>query len=590
MHLVKRLRRYTPVDLRGDLAAGATVAVLVVPQAMAYAMLAGLPPVYGLYAAIAPTAVYAWLGSSRHMAVGPVALTSLLVAGGLESLAEPFSAAYIDLAVTLSVLVGGLFVVLGALRAGFAVNFLSHPAILGFNAAAALLTAMSQVRALLGIPREIAQGMTAENPWPIFTHLEHTNAWSLILGLATVAILVAIPRVAPRIPGPLFVCVVGTLATAGFSLDELGVQTVGAVPRGLPSLTIPTLGLERAQNLLPTALSVAAIGYASSITVVKALGARSRERIYPNQELWALGLANVLGAFFRSFPATGGLSRSTVNAQAGARTQMAGLVSAALVLATLLAIAPLFRFLPLPVLAAIIIRSAWRLVEVGASWAILRTHRNDGITLLLTTLATLGLGLAEGLVVGLGAGLMFFIRRTASPHSAELGRIPGTMVYRNVRRFNVETCPQVGILRVDAPLYFANAQYLEDRIHAMFSERPDMRVLALECSSVNDMDATAVASIERVLQTLRGRANDLHIVGAIGPVRDILQRSGLAATIGDSNMHRSILEAAPVWMGAIDRNYCETRCRVAAFPDCTLIPRASLVRPRSPSVRFMPQI
>jgi SulP family sulfate permease len=253
-------------------------------------------------------------------------------------------------------------------------------------------------------------------------------------------------------------------------------------------------------------------------------------------------------------------------------------------------LSPVFQALPLAVLAGIVIHGALGLFDVAEARAIWRARRIDAATMLLTCAATLAFGLVEGLATGLLVALALFVYRTAKPHTAELGRIPGSHVYRNTQRFPVETCPQVGILRVDAPLYFANARFLEDRIHQMFAERPAMQILALECSGVGDMDSTAVQALRNVVLALRARGNDLHLVGPIGPVRDVLARTGVDRLLGASNIHRSIVEAAPLWMAKISRKYCEERCKVAAFPDCTSIPRIGTATTESNAAKFSPQI
>ncbi|RMG96023.1 MAG: sulfate permease [Deltaproteobacteria bacterium] len=578
-----------PEDLRGDLVASLVVAAMFVPQAMAYGLLAGLSPVHGLYTAVVPVLVYAVFGRSRFMAVGPVAITALLVATGLERLGPLDPATYERYARTLALLVGLAWVILAVLRAGFLVNFIGTPVIVGFNAAAALVTAGSQLRPLLGIDPAVAPGASSSNPWPYLLHLDAAHPVTAIVGVAAAAFLVVAGRLRPTWPGPLVVCVAGGLVAWALDLASTGLAVVGVVPKGLPPVGAPSFDLDVWRALAPTAASIAVVGYASSITVVKALAAKERESVQPNAELAALGLANVGGSFFGAFPASAGLSRSAVVARAGARTKATMFLAGLWVLASLLWLAPIFHHLPTAVLAAIIAVSVARLFDVRKAITITRTKATDGLTVAATFAATLGLGLVEGLAVGIVLALLVFVGRSAMPHSAELGRIPGTEVYRNVLRYDVETCPQVAILRVDAPLYFANARFLEDRIDRLVATRPDVRIVALECSSVGDMDATAVEALERLVVELRERGVDLDLVGPIGPVRDILQRSGLWDVIGPAKIHRTILEAAPLWMRRIDRRYCTERCTRRAFPDCDEIPRRTADAP-PPKARYMPEI
>lgn len=592
MNLAGRLRSYRRADLRGDTLAALVTTTLAVPQGMAYAMLAGLPPQYGIYASIVPALAYAWIGSSSRLAVGPVALICLIVATGLEPLATPMTAPYIGLAVLMSLMVGVGLLVLGLLRAGFLVNFLGHPAIVGFTAAAAVLTAMSQVRGVTGIPPAALAGepISAENPWPVLRHLNDLQPVALGIGASALVLLLVLRRIAPRVPGALVVCALGGLVAWVMKMPALQLPVVGEIPRALPVLAFPSIDLDVIDSLSGAAASVIVLGYGTSIAVAKSIASKHRERIDPNRELLALGASNLVGAFASCFPVSGSLGRSQVMARSGARTQMAGLLGGVFVLVAVLGAAPALGWLPIPVLAAIIIDAAMQLVDVKEAREVFRTRRSDGATLVLTFAATLGIGLVAGLAAGLVAALLLFAVRSASPHSAELGRIPGTMVYRNVLRHDVEVCPQAGILRVDAPLYYANARFLEDRIDKMFAERPDMQMLVLDCSGVGDLDATAVQSLRHIIEGLRSRGNDLHLVGAIGPVRDMLARSSVAALLGPGNIHRTILEAAPVLMQRISREHCRSRCRVSAFPDCTLIPRDRLTSKASEAARFSPQI
>ncbi len=575
---------------RRDSLAAAAVLALLVPQGIAYAMLAGVPPAVGLACAAAAALAYAALGSSRYLAVGPVALTCLLVASGLEPLAEVGTARYLDLAIALSFMVAIVFAVLAVARAGFIANFLGQPAIVGFNAAGALLTAASQIRPLFGLPASAGVGSSAENPWPTLLHLGQTSGLALGIGAATIVLLVGLPRWNRRIPAPLLVCVAGGLATWALALGDAGLATVGQVPREWPLPRWPAISWSDVRALVPTAVSLAIVGYGSSIAVAKALAAKEREQVDPNRELWALAAANLASGVVGSFPAAGGLSRTLVMYQTGGRSRRAGALVGVGTIVLVAAAAPAFAMLPLAVLAGIVMHAALGLIDLPEARAILRTHRSDAATMVATFSITLVLGLVPGLAAGLGVALVLFVHRTASPHTAELGRIPGSMVYRNTARFAVEVCPQVGILRVDAPLYFANARFLEDRVHQMLAERPQLRLVALDCSGISDIDATAVQTLRNLMLALRERGNDLHLVGPIGPVRDVLARTGMVAQLGESNLHRTIIEAAPKLMARIERDWCEHRCHVSAFPDCTLIPRASLTSPRSEAAKFSPQI
>jgi SulP family sulfate permease len=576
--------------IKRDAFAAVAVTALLVPQATAYAMLAGLSPVTGLACAAAATLAYAPLGSSRYLAVGPVALTSLLVASGLHDLAEPGTQRYADLALVLSFLVALALGVLALLRAGFVANFLGQPAILGFNAAGGILTAASQIRSFFGLPRSATAGSSAENPWPMLLHLGDASIAATLLGCGTLALLVLLPRLSRKVPAPLVACVIGGVVVWVFGLVDRGIEVVGEIPRVLPVPRWPDVAWTDLRALIPTAVSLVVVGYGSSVAVAKGLAAKDREQIDPDRELWGIAAANAASGLVGAFPVSAGLSRTMVAHQAGGRTRRVAALSGVGVVVAVLVGADGFAVLPMAVLAAIVVHAASGLIDVAEVREVMRAGRSDIATMVATFVITLVLGLVVGLAAGLVVALILFVHRTASPHTAELGRIPGSMVYRNTERFAVEVCPQVGILRVDAPLYFANARFLEDRVLGLLAKRPQLRLVALDCSGISDIDATATATLRNLTLALRERGNDLHLVGPIGPVRDVLARTGLIELLGPDNLHRTIVEAAPSLMARIERSWCEERCTVSAFPECTLIPRAALTTPRSAASRFSPQI
>ena len=513
-----------------------------------------------------------------------------MIASGLEGLAEPGSDRWAELAVLLSFEVGVMFLVFGLVRAGFLVNFLGHPTILGFNAAAGLITAGSQLRPFLGIPKTVLPDLSSTRPWPLLLHLGQTHLPTLAMAAGSLIALVAMRRFVNRWPYYLIVCVVGTALAWAFDLPARGIAVVGEVPRGLPTPTLPGFELDTLVELLPAAISILVVGYASSITVVKALEVKARGSVDPDRELYAFGVANLASGLFGSFPVTSGLARSTVFADAGAKTRLTGLIAGVGVLAALLLIGPVFEWLPRPVLAAIVMLAASSLIDPQGLKEVFQAKRADGVVALLTFAATLAIGLEVGLGVGIGFALVFFVARTTRPHTAELGRIPGTTVYRDVERIaDAEACPQAGLLRIDGPLYYANAQYLGDQITKM-AARESTALVALDFSSVSDVDATAVLSLRRLIEALREAGIELHVIGATGSIRDVFTRTGLLELLGEGHVHRNLAEAAAKLVGLVDRRYCEQTCRVAAFPSCTLIPRSALVREHAEAARFTPQI
>jgi sulfate permease, SulP family len=544
---VTRVRRE---DLSGDLSAGLTVAVMLVPQGMAYAMLAGLPPVVGLYASTVPLVVYALFGSSRQLAVGPVAIVSLLTLTGVSALAEPGTAEYIALAALLALMTGVFQLVLGLVRAGFVVNFLSHAVISGFTSAAAIVIGLSQLKQLLGI------GLASDHAvfgllWEAAQRIGEANAYTVAMGLGSIAALVLARRLAPRFPAPLLVVAAATVLTYTLRLHERGVGIVGTVPGGVPPFALPSFDAGTLAALLPVALTISFVGFMESVAVAKSIASREKYRIDANQELRGLGLANVAAATFSGYPVTGGFSRSAVNYQAGARTGLASIITALLVMLTLLAFTSLFHYLPNAVLAAIVMVAVYGLIDVKEAVHLFRLKRVDGWTLVLTFLATLLIGIEQGILIGAAFSLLVFIWRSAYPHVASLGWLRDERVFRNVARYAAaEPVPGVAILRVDASLYFANMAFLENWLRTAVIEQPDVRTIVLDFSGVNDMDAVAVATLEELMEDFVVQGVGVHIAAMKGPVRDITARAGWPARFGARVGHFSVeqaLESIGAW-------------------------------------------
>lgn len=520
------LRFHCWADFARDLAAGAVVAVVLAPQGMAYALLAGLPPIVGLYAATVPLLAYALVGSSRHLAVGPVAIVSLLVHVACSKVAAPGTPAYLAAALQLALLTGLVQLLLGALRAGFLVNFLSRAAIGGFTSAAALLIALSQMQNLLGL-----SGRSGESAFQLMSgllrHLADTHLLTMVIGLGAILLLLVLQRLAPLVPGPLVVVVVGTLLTALLQLDLAGVRTVGDLPRGLPPFAVPVFAYEQLSVLFPASLTIAMIGFLESFAVAGIIADREKYRIDPNRELLGLGVANLATACFSGYPVTGGFSRTAVNHRAGARTGLAGLVTALLISAVLLWFTQLFHYLPTTILAAIVIIAVAGLVEAAEARYLFRVKPSDGLTFLLTFLVTLGLGVEWGIIAGVSFSLLIFIWRSAHPHIARLGWLAEEGVYRNLRRFpHAVAPPGMLLLRVDASLYFANMAFVEDWLRSTLAEQSDVTRILFDLSGVNDIDAVALATLERIIDGYRERGITIAFAGMKGPVRDLAERAG----------------------------------------------------------------
>jgi SulP family sulfate permease len=537
------LRNYQREDLKGDLTAGLIVAIMLVPQGMAYAMLAGLPPVMGLYASTLPLIVYVLFGSSRQLAVGPVAMMSLLVFAGVSPLASPGSDKYVSLVLLLSLMVGVIQFCLGLFRAGFIVNFLSHAVISGFTSAAAILILLSQLHHLFGIPssgghsamtvlKGVIQGMGGSHPA------------TLGIGLASIMILVIFKRKRPNFPAPMVVVAASTLVVYFFGLDQSGVKIVGHVPRGLPSFSASEWSLGSLEVLFPAALTILFIGFMESISIAEWVAAREKYKIDSNRELIGLGLANVTASFFSAYPVTGGFSRTAVNYQAGAKTGLASFITAAIILLTLLFFTSFFYHLPHAVLAAIVAVAVAGLIDVKGARHLLDLRKMDGWTTILTFVGTLVLGSEKGIMAGVAFSLFVFIWRSSHPHTAELGYLEGEDVFRNVRRFpEAKLYPEALILRVDASLYFANMAFLEDFLRRRIVEKPDVKWVIMELSGVNDIDAVAVDRLSDIMDNYREQGIQFVFAGMKGPVRDLVSKAGWREKYGKKCEYLSLQHA-----------------------------------------------
>ena len=523
--LVRWARTYDRATARADLVAGITVAVMLVPQGMAYAALAGMPPVTGLYASVVPLLVYALLGTSRSLAVGPVAIVALLTNTALLPLADGDPNRYLALAAALAGLVGVLQVGLGLARLGALVNLLSHSVLSGFTSAAAIVIGTSQVKDLLGLQTERADNF----PDTVTTLLGalSTIHWPTVaVGAVSIAALVAAKKQAPKLPGALIVVTLVTAASAAVGFGGAGIAILGEVPAGLPSPALPPVGLDELVALLPSALTIAVISYMEGISVAKALAAKERETVDANAELLAVGAANLAAGLFRAFPVAGGFSRTAVNHQAGARTPGASIVTALIVGLAVLLFTPLFFHLPKAVLAAIIIVAVAGLVDLRTPVQTWKTRRADGLAVAVTFAGTLLLGIEAGIALGAALSLAMFVWKSATPHIAELGRVRGAAVYRNVERYDTERDPPVLLLRVDAPLFFANAQHVSDRVLDLVAQRPALRTVVLDASAVTDSDADGAHTLHELDRRLGDSDVLLHLTTVRGPVRDVLHRSG----------------------------------------------------------------
>lgn len=543
------LRRYVPILawlphyhrrlFAADALAGLIVTVMVIPQSLAYALLAGLPAVVGLYASIMPQLLYTLFGTSRTLAIGPVAIIALMTGAALANIAAPGSAEYLEAALVLSLLSGAMLVIMGLLKMGFFSNFLSHPVISGFLTASGILIAASQFSALLGVE---SSGFTlVERLATLLPNLSAFNAPTTLIGAGTLLFLVLMRRYGKNTlqrvgfplgladliakAGPVFAVIATTYATWHWQLDGAGVTTVGSIPAGLPPLSFPWSDASLWRALLIPALLISLVGFVESVSMGQMLAAKRRQRISPNQELIGLGAANLAAGVTSGMPVTGGLSRTVINFDAGAQTPAAGAFAALGIALVTFAFTGWLYYLPIATLAATITVSILTLVDFPTLRQTWRYSRSDFAAMAITITLTLVEGIEAGIIGGITLSIALFLYRTSRPHSALVGRVPGTEHFRNLTRHDVETVDHVALLRIDESLYFANARYLEDTLYNLVASRPALEHVVIVCSAVNLIDASALESLEAINARLKDSQVTLHLAEVKGPVMDKLKLS-----------------------------------------------------------------
>ncbi len=543
---LKWLPNYKKQYIPKDLVAGLTVAIILIPQGMAYAMIAGLPPVYGLYASLLPILIYAFLGTSRQLAVGPAAMDSLLVAAGLGALAITGLENYIAMAIFLCFIVGAIQLLLGLFRMGFLVNFLSKPVISGFTSAAALIIMFSQLKHLLGTDIE-KSNQFHQLILNAFAKISETNIYDFAIGASGIVIIILLKKWNKKIPGILIVVLLATLGVYFFGLDAQGVKIVGNVPIGLPSFGIPSFNLQHASQLLPIALTLALVGYLETISIGKAMEEKNdADTINPNQELVALGTANMVGSFFQSFSVAASFSRSAINDAAGAKTPVASVLSVIMVVITLLFLTPLFYYMPNAVLASIIMVSVFGLIDVDYPKRLWKHRKDEFIILNITFLASLFIGITEGVLIGVLFSLLLMVYRTSKPHFAVLGNIKNSDYYKNIDRFGdeVETRDDLLIVRFDAQLYFGNSAYFKAQLFThLDSMGSTVKGVILNAEAINYIDSSAAKMLINVIREIHSRDIQFYVAGAIGPTRDIIFRSGIIDELHKENLFVKTKEA-----------------------------------------------
>lgn len=509
-----------------------TIAVLLIPQGMAYAALAGMPAITGLYTAVGALVLYAVFGTSPYVSAGPTALTALLVASTVTPLAGGDPQRYLLLAGMLALLVGLVRIVLGFVRAGAVMDFVSQPVLAGFTAGAATIIMLSQAGALLGTDLPVAdQAVSVVRG--LLGHLGDVSLLAPAIGVAALVVLFASSRVSHRFPASLVV--VGVLAVAAwlFDLGETGLALVGEVPSGFPTPTIPWTNGEVFGPLLRGAIVIALVGYLEGVSVAKAIALRSRERIDVDQELIANGAASIGAALLGGFANGGSFSRTALNHRAGARTALSSIVSAAIIAVSVLLLTPLFTYIPTVALAAIVIYAAAGLFDIRGMKRAWRMRRRDGAALVVTLVATLTLGVEAGFLIGAGLNVLLYLYRVSHPYIRELGRVRGTGTYRNVNRWEVETAPEVTVLRMDAPLIFLSVEAFTDRVNDLLARRPELAGFVLDASGISEIDASGMYALQMLLEESERGGWDLRFATLRGPVRDTIERAGLWDIVRD---------------------------------------------------------
>ena len=540
------LPNYKKQFLKGDLNAGLTIGIMLIPQGIAYAMIAGLPPIYGLYTAMIPQVVYAIFGTSRQLSVGPVALDSLIVASGISTLAVMGTNNFVEFAILLAFTMGVLQVSFGFLKLGFLVNFLSRPVISGFTSAAALIIGISQIQNLLGIniPRNNKIHLLLMD---IYMHIHEINWITFGIGVGSVLILIFFKKFPKKIPAALLLVIIGVVIVKVFNLNEIGVKVIGDIPQGLPIFRMPNFSKKIIIDLLPLAITLSFIAFLEAISLAKAIELKhTNYKVVPNQELIAIGMGNIIGSFFQTYPATGGLSRSAVNNEIGANTPLASVFSAIVVALTLLFLTPLFYYLPQAVLGAIIIVAVFGLIDFKVPQQLFKYSKKELAILIITLLITAIVGVKEGVLTGVVLSLSMLIYRSTKPHMAILGNVTNTHFYRNIKRFDglVDVNPSILIVRFDSQLYFANVQYFKDKLDKFVEEKGKLlKLIIIDGESINSIDSSGIYMLEELIEKYKSLNIEIALTSMKGPVRDVLAKSGIMQKISYQNCYMGIQEA-----------------------------------------------
>ena len=554
---IGELRKRT--TLQADLIAGITVALVLVPQSMAYAQLAGLPPYYGLYASFLPGIIAALFGSSRQLATGPVAVVSLMTASALEPIAGGSPELYVAYAIMLAFMVGIFQMALGLLRLGVLVNFLSHPVVIGFTNAAAIIIGTSQLGKLFGVTVETADHTYVTVFNTIVEALRSTHMETMLMAILSLGIMIVMKRFLSRVPNVLTAVVVTTLISWQIGYEAMGGKVVGSIPEGLPALSLPTFDLHTMVQLLSVTIAIGIIGFMEAISIAKAMAARTRQRLDANQELVGQGLGNIVSSLSQGYAVSGSFSRSAVNINAGAITGFSAVVTGVVVGITLLFLTPLLYHLPQATLAAVIIMAVINLVKIDPIKYAWKVQRHDGVVAIITFVLTLVWAphLDKGIMAGVMLSLMLFLYRSMQPRVAALSRAPdGTL--RDAEINKLETCRNIALIRFDGSLYFANTGYFEDKVLERVALKPDLKYVIIDAEGINEIDATGEEMLHHLWEQLKETGVELLVARAKKQVWDVFRRTGLIQKVGEDHFFALRTHAFNYAWDKLGDNHAET--------------------------------
>lgn len=551
--IVNWLPAYNARKLTGDLKAGLTTGTMLIPQGMAYAVIAGMPPIYGLYAGVIPLLIYPLLGTSRHLSVGPVAVDMLIVGAGVSALVSDNPSQFVALVILLTMMTGILQLLMGTFRLGAIFNFFSRPVIVGFTAAAPIIIAFTQLDNLLGMPLPDTQYVVII-AGEVFQNLNQIHLPTLYWGITATAALLILKFLTPRLPASVLVLSAGIFVGWWINISSDQIEIVGSIPEGLPSIALPDVNLGNMRRLLPTALTLALVQFMSIASLGKAFAKRHNYTVDSNHELIAIGASNLAGSLFRALPVSGSFSRSAAAEQAGVKTPFANFITAAILILTLIFFTAIFYFLPMPVLAAIIIVAVFGLIDVEEMKFLFFTKKSEGGIALFTFLSTLFIGIQEGILLGVAASMITLLYKNSRPAVAELGIMPDSRLYKNLERNKeAKRVDKLLILRVDASFSFINADFFRDFVlEKSDKEHGRADYVIIDGSSINMLDTTATDALKSTIKTLHGWDMELYITGMKGPVRDVIKKSGLKEFLGPDHYCETPHEAVEIILKEID--------------------------------------